>query len=437
MKKGLCDMVKKNYKYMLRYTVQPGHHVEEHLDELVEFCRQAKIDDVMFFINGEQLNQGHLTLEETKPWLDVIARGKRLLDDISVTTSINPWPTLLHDDKGRTFRNGVKFRWMVDAYGHSSRSVACPMCPDWRKYITEMYAYYASVKPYILWVEDDFRHFNHGAELVWGGCFCDAHMEEFSRRAGKKLTRQEFIEGILKKGEPHPYRRIWLETARDEMIENARLIGEAVHKVSPETKIGLMSSGPAVHCAEGRSWEGVLKGLAGDTPMVNRPHLDAYVEVTAQEYLWRFNVISRVTRTFTPLETEIYPELENCADLRYTKSHKLMGLQLDTSLVLDAKGITLNIFDMMGNGVIMKEGLQNVLADRKDFLESIRGLGLSVDKQKGVKVPVDPEASFRLHTKHGRNMEELYPREYFWGGLLSSYGIPTVYTTEKNTGTAS
>ena len=58
--------------------------------------------------------------------------------------------------------------------------------------------------------------------------------------AGKKLTREEFVEGILKPGSPHPYRKIWLEVSRDTMVELAAMIGEAVHAVSPLTRVGLM-----------------------------------------------------------------------------------------------------------------------------------------------------------------------------------------------------
>ena len=83
-----------SFKYLVRCAIQPGFHEDEKLKNLVEFCKASKADDVMFFINCEDLNQGHLTMEETKPWMDLISRAKPVLAGIGVTTSINPWTSL-------------------------------------------------------------------------------------------------------------------------------------------------------------------------------------------------------------------------------------------------------------------------------------------------------------------------------------------------------
>ncbi|NMB96803.1 MAG: hypothetical protein GYA02_09365 [Clostridiaceae bacterium] len=65
-----------NYKYILRFAVEPGNNEDERLYQLIDFCKTALIDEVMFFINCEELNQGHLTIEQTKPWMDVIKKVK-------------------------------------------------------------------------------------------------------------------------------------------------------------------------------------------------------------------------------------------------------------------------------------------------------------------------------------------------------------------------
>lgn len=420
----------KDFKYILRFAVQPGHHEEERLEELIQFCSDAQIDDVMFFINCEELNQGHLTMQETTPWMELIARVKDKLDKIGVTTSINPWITMLHADRGRRLKDGQNFNTMVDPYGNPSTTIACPLCSDWRKYIAEMYAYYASIKPNMIWVEDDFRFHNH-APLIWGGCFCEKHMEEYSRRAGKKLTREEFLEGILKPGSPHPYRKIWLDTCRDTLVELAEMIGQAVHRVSPDTKIGLMSSYPQVHCAEGRDWEGILRGLAGDNNPVNRPHLPAYSTATLQRYLVNFSAASRMTVAAVPEKTELYPELESFPHTRFSKSKAFTRFQLETSLALSASGITLNIFDMMGNGIMKGEGYQRVLASSKEFLLRVKALDLNRENEKGVKILFNPKSSYTLETSEGKEMRELYPKETFWSSILSSYGISNLYSREK------
>ena len=386
----------------------------------------------MLFINNEELNDGHLSIEYTRPWLELILRIQTKLGAMGITTSINPWITLLHADRGRKLKEGQRFSVMTDPFGNHAEAVVCPLCPEWRDYIKNMYSYYASTKPDILWVEDDFRLHNH-SPLKWGGCFCDRHMEVYSKAAGMKLTRDEFVKGVLAPGKPHPYRKIWLDVSRETMVELAMLIGEAVHKVSPVTKVGLMSSAPAVHCAEGRDWSRILKNLSsGIVPMVNRPHLPAYSEVTPQSYLLNFSIISMMTRAFVPESTVLYPELENFQYSRFSKSANFTRFQLETSSCLNASGITLNIFDQMGNGVMMQESYQKILAESKNFLTSIISLGLDIKYQQGITVLANVESSYTLHTDQGRSMTELYPAEGFWGGLLSCYGIANKFSTERN-----
>lgn len=421
---------KEKFIYCLRYAIQPGFHEDDKLKVLVDFCRNAFIDDVMFFINCEELNQGHLTVDETIPWLELISKAKSTLEPMGITTSINPWTTLLHCDRGRMLKKGQNFNLMVDPYGQSATAVACPLCPEWRKYIAQMYSLYASIKPAVLWVEDDFRLHNH-EPLEYGGCFCDMHMKEYSKKAGKKLSREDFAEGVLKPGNPHPYRKIYLDASRDCMVEIAGIIGDAVHKVSPGTRIGLMSSNPSVHCAEGRDWKGIFKGFNGEMPGINRIHLPSYGENASNSDLLGFNTVSNLARAVIPEQTIILPELENFPQTRFSKSIAFSRYQIDTSLILGSDGITMNLFDMMGNGVIDGEAWKEMLTGEKEFLSCIKALGIRKGTQSGIKVLVNTESSYTLHTVSGTKMRELYPKESFWAGVLSSYGIAYAYSLDR------
>lgn len=421
--------VEKGFLYSLRFTMQPGRQESAHFGRLLSFCESARIDDVMFLINGEELNQGHVTLEETQPWMDMIARGKELLEPLRITTSINPWPTLLHCDRGRTLRSGQRFTLMTDPYGNTAAAVACPICPEWRSYIAEIYSCYAQLQPEMLWVEDDFRLHNH-LPLIWGGCFCDLHMAEYSRRVGRKISRDEFVAGVLKPGVPHPFRKAWLDTARESMVRNAEIIGNAVHGVSPATMVGLMSSCPHVHCAEGRDWGGILGGLSGGNQKVSRPTLPAYTEAAPQQYLQGFVAYSMMTANIVPTGTKIYPELENYPYSRFSKSKTFTGFQLESSLALGADGITLNLFDMMGNGILMQEGYQSALSASKAFLGSMKALGMKVDRQMGIQVLAGTTSSETIHVEDGKGMEGLYPGETFWASLLSVMGISCTFCVD-------
>lgn len=421
---GLSD-----YAYMLRYCLAPGHRTEERLAHLVSVCREGQVDDVMFFINAEELNNGHLTIEETQTWLDTIVVARERLAPLGVTVSINPWTTLLHATRGRKLRGGQRFRLMTDRRGVSSSVVACPICPEWQRYIEEIYANYASIRPAFLWLEDDFRFHNH-EPLEWGGCFCEEHMREFAARAGEpSLDRETFVRGMLQPGDPHRYRRIWLDYCRETLVALADRIASAVHRVSPETRIGLMTSDPKVHAAEGRDWHGIFAALDGDggRTAINRAHLPAYREEAGPKYWWLFNGISRLTAALLPEATEVYPELENYPYSRYSKSFKFTRFQFDTSIVLGSRGITLDMSDMMGNGLFPVEPYGRMLRDAKSFLNAGAGLRLRVRDQRGVQVLVDERSSYTVRTSLGDRMEELYPSETLWASYLSACGIANRY----------
>jgi len=453
------------FTYMLRYALTPDHLESERLEALIAFCERAAIDDVMFFIAPMQLH--HITKAETKSWLDAISRAMPELERLGVATSINPLTTLGHDDAVNTLLAGQSFTTMVDPYGREAAVTACPLCPEWRKHIIDVYADYAAAKPHTLWIEDDFRFHNH-SPLVWGGCFCEAHMKLFAREAGvAKLERSEFVRGLLAPGTPHPYRRIWLDTCRETMVELAGEIAAAVHDISPSTRIGLMSSSPSIHAAEGRDWHGLVHALSGDiadhasTEAIVRVHLPAYREMSGIEYGWDFAAVSRLTAALLPEHTEIYPEIENVPYSAFSKSAAFQRYQMETALLLGSRGITLNIIDMAGNGLYPEEKYEQWLAAEKPFLQAIGAMKLNESEMTGVQILVNERSSYTLHIagqQKGQlqgqplqdqqqdqqqdqlnesnpsfpDMEELYPEETMWAGLLSAFGIANRYITRTD-----
>ena len=412
------------FTYILRFTIQPGHHEQARFERLVSFCKQAKIDDVMFFVQCEELNQGHITLADIQPWLDMLRGFKPRLAAEGIALSINPWTTLLHSDRGRNLAADQLFRTMCDIKGVQATAQACPTCPAWRDYIAKVYAAYAALEPTVVWVEDDFRFHNH-PPLEWGGCFCDTHMAEFSRLAGKQLTREEFIAGVLQPGEPHPYRKIWLDSCRRTTLDNARLIERAVHAVSPKTQIGLMTSIPAVHAAEARDWPELMQAFSSPkAPVIVRPTLAAYRAISPQEYLWTFQSSTTFTTAFCG-DVAFYPELDNGPFSTYSASAAYTRLKLTGAAMVGSAGCTLSLFNMMGTGVMYQDKLARMLAAQKPLLAALADLHLNDVQPLGVRTPIDQDVAYSRHTEKGEKMQELYPSHGFFKSLLAAYGVAT------------
>ena len=413
------------YLYIDRHSQDPALDRKAEITDLLTFAKQAGIDDVMVFSLEENLNTGHIDDKELSAYLDMMKDVKASLLGAGVGFSINPWATTLHRVGGARLKPGQDFRLMVDPNGKQSDATVCPMCENWRGYIREVWKKYASLKPAYIWIEDDFRFHNH-FPLEWGGCFCDEHMRLFSEKAGKKLTREAFVKGLLQPGEVHPYRKIWLDSCRATALENAKLLADAVHSVSPETKVSLMSSAPDSHCAEGRDWHKLFEIIGG----AHRIHLPAYEEGRPASYLNRFNSVSMLIRAMTPKDTDILPELENAPWSVYSCSKAFTRFQMISSLPLNVKGITMNLFDMIGTGVLLADGYQDMLAEAKPYLSALNDQHVFDRELKGVKVLYSADSSYTIHTSEGKRMLEIYPNEGWWASALNGAGIPFCYTDD-------
>jgi len=348
----------KGFHYTLRRT-SPLWKAEEAIEEVVLFCREKRIGEVIWKIDVEEFSHGlpELSLiDRYVPWLKL---AKERLTEVEVLTSINPWVTLNHQDRGldlsEVFPN---MGWMVDYTGASAKSCACPLSSAWQEWLLEAYRRYATVEPNILWVEDDFRNFNHLP--VRYGCFCPRHLEEFSERIGCGIGREDLMGRILKPGPPDPLRAQWFDFLGDVMVEVAKRLEKAIHEVSPETRLGLMTSHPWHHSVEGWKWHELLRALAGPHEPVVRPTLGNYNEVSPLGLYEQSELMRRTVFCF-PRPCRIAPELENFNYTRFSKSVAFTKAQIALSALMKASEITMNLFDHMGSPMAFEPGYGRML----------------------------------------------------------------------------
>ncbi|WP_155287314.1 hypothetical protein [Lacticaseibacillus zhaodongensis] len=416
-----------SFQYSLRYTLDPQTNTAEQNTRLLHFCQRAQIDNVTFFINPEELNCGHLDAAQTQVWLDAIKPVQEQLRSIGVTTSLNPWTTVMHSDRGQKLNPALGFSTMVDINGRQAETIACPGDPGWQDYIAARYAQYASLQPEELWLEDDFRHYNHTPLKL--GCFCPRHMAQYCAKLGREVSRAEFVQELLAPGTPTAARKVYLDVARAEMKRVAAQIERAVHAVAPQTHLALMTSFPDWHAVEGRDWPGLFTALSGSQQTwVARPHLPAYNEIAPLKYARVFERYTRTTAAYLGDNAELMPELESYMYSPFVKSKRFTQFQLETASLVGARGILLNLFDMAGNGIDESYGYVQMLAGSKPFLQQISTHRVRMAQTRGIKVLVDQDSSYTLHTAHGQDPVELLPQETNWAELLSTFGFSTTIT---------
>jgi hypothetical protein len=356
------------FKYIVRLGLDPEFEVEARIAEIRRFCVEGSVEEIMLQILPEELSTGHPTEQELEKSVEMSQKLKSALDSVNVDVSIQPWCTLYHNYRGRYLRQGQDFRLLVGENGNQNPIAVCPLCENWQKYICNTFELFArEVSPRTLWIEDDFRLHNHNPFITgWGGCFCDEHLRRFSEMVGQDVTRQELLGNILAKGKPHPWREKWILLSWQSILEPARKIRQTVDRVNDKIDLALMCSMPDKHSVEGRQWDELADVLRNNRPFVIRPHLHPYTEEPA---ISNAPVFARQTIDEFNCPLTIYPELE-CSPRGgvYTKSYRFMNWQCETSALFGSDGITINCFDVLGNGTIYYPDIGKKLAEKKQSL---------------------------------------------------------------------
>ena len=410
--------------YALRRTLPPWRF-EENLAELVELCPQYDIDEIIVKVDTEEFSHGLPTVERIKDYQPKLFQIRNELAKIDVVFSINPWVTLGHRDFGRdctgTFPD---MTFMTGPDGTTCKACACPLCAGWRSYITELWQVYAEPEPAVIWVEDDIRTFNH--RPVRFGCFCDAHLSRFSEKAGRRVAREELAAAILAPGAPHPYRKIWLDLQAEIMVETAAVLERAVHSVSPRTRLGLMSSDPPRHAAEGRDWPAFTKALAGPLELVSRPSMAIYRE-TSLRGLYESAHNLRLTRSCLPVDTIVETEVENIPFTQYSKSNQFTFLQMALSFAMGSHGVTMNLFDHAGTPMAADPTIGRMLADSKAFLNGIVQRCRDGGINRGIGILHHHRGSDTMVLEEDAEFPDLIQDGFGWRSVLESLGFGTTF----------
>lgn len=399
--------------YALRRTLPP-FRFDELLAEMVEYLPRYGVDEVMVMIDDEEIFHGHPTPAVAAETAKHLILVRDALAKTGVAYSLNPWVTRGHANRARGALPGMQT--VVQSNGHRASSIACPLCPVWRENMQQVWANYAATRPRVLWIEDDIRDFGDEHE-----CFCSLHLERFGKIVAQSVTREEILAAIYQSGEPHPWRKLWLEMREEVMLEVMRLIAEA----TAGTSLGLMSSGPRNHCREARDWKQVA-GILGDD-LHSRPTMGNYWEWGPPRGLYFSQDSIKITRHVLPPETVDMTELESLPFSRYSKSVAFTFAQLALSFAYGARGTTLNIFDHLGTLMEAEPHFGKLLRDKKAFLNALAKRARQPGILRGVQLLHRNAAALSMHLATGSGSAALSGEGYQGMEAFEAAGIPTTY----------
>jgi hypothetical protein len=410
--------------YALRRTL-PLWSFEQNLKELVRCLPRYGVDELIVKVDTEEFTHGQPPYAWVKRYQPRLFRIKKAMDRLGIRFSINPWITVGLCDRGRDSRKQVPgLRTTVGHDGSECKVCACPISKAWRQHVARIWTLYAETRPHVIWVEDDIRTFNH--RPVEFGCFCPDHLRLFSERAGRKVTREELVAAILQPGKPHPWRALYLDMQAELMIDTVAFLARVVHAVSPETCLGLMSSGPRVHALEGRQWKKFALAMADGKTVYSRPPMGNYSEDSMRGFYYSHDSI-KITRHCMPVGTVEQTEVENVPFTQYSKSAAFTFLEMAISFAYGSHGVTMNLFDHAGTPMETESAFGCILGEKKPWLNALAERAQVDGGYRGVQL---------LHREKASYVKRLWPRAPYWAlsedgsemmQTLEAHGIPTTY----------
>ncbi|MHC4873054.1 MAG: hypothetical protein ACYTFY_14520 [Planctomycetota bacterium] len=349
-------------KYMIRRTLCPWK-VEELVDETIEYCKKAKVDEIIWITESSGRYEELPPLERIKELIPGLLYAKEKTLEAGMVYSINPLTTMGHGEYGRDLKDiHPEMDLIVDFTGYKSKACACPLSAYWRQLMKDTFRLYAETGPSHLWIEDDFRYFNHGK--VRFGCFCDNHLAEFKNRTGHDFSREELTELIYKPGKADPVRAEWLKLLGDTLSETAGIIAKEVHSISPDIYVSWMSVNHSIMDISGTDITQFMNAIIDGGQAGIRLHTTHFQEKGYRDMLILDEELKKMT-PYLPNETITCTEIETCPHSLYSKSGAGIAAQVEWSNILNVYNHTMNIFDYIGSPMEMNPKYREVLSSRK------------------------------------------------------------------------
>lgn len=416
------------FNYTLRLQLPPTLDFDERMANALDFCEKAKIDEVMFFVGCEELNTGHITIEEAKPFVETIKRASKLLKERGIRVSLNPWMTIGHYDGGKTLKKGQNFGTFVGDDGETSSMTACPLSQNWRDYYVELLNFYVeNLQPDVIWFEDDFRMEAHRAKkVIVQGCFCDEHIKKYNQRLGTNYDRETFVKLLAKDLD---VRKAFLDVTR-ETTEGA--LKYFVDNVKGQKQFGLMTCSPSF--VEGKRFKRIFEILGADGRKTPYNRLSPAVARQESPQLCGFllNKCAMVVRALSGDDVYFVTEMENNPHTMYTKTANFCKFQMLSTLPLLLRGATFSIFEFNGNGAVNYDRLAKTYADIKPYLSAVEELKLLNEHARGVKAILCEDAAYTAKIKSDDFLRGYRDVNGFAFSLLEMIGIACAYTTNTN-----
>ncbi len=409
MQKDLSNMV-------LRYHVG-FDDTENRTNQLIDFLTKTGIHRVILFsalFNGQS---SFLPLEYYKKHAKLTGEVKEKLEKLGVEVGINILYTTGHlywEDDGK-----FDFARAVALDGSPVPSRACIRNDNFIEYVKTYYGYYAELKPSVIFFDDDVRFMAFGGAII---CLCDTHVKLISRRCGMKLTREEIYDHVINDyDKDDKIRKAYYDQIKSDRDYLVSEVCEAVHKISPDTEIGIMTDGYPMFTI-GLNLKEFFANHYDNKVRRIRPHMNYYREADRKDIPIEFSMPAIERALIDDERVELQPEVENDIYGFMYKSNSTTDLQNIWLLTNGLKNMQLNIFSFFFTPADNYEEIRDFFARRIPYYNKLTELVPYNHVTEGISIYIHPEA---VRLRRAKNKDLIF--EESWFRWLQVMGLPMGY----------
>ncbi|MCQ6563141.1 hypothetical protein [Paenibacillus mendelii] len=365
-------------------------------DDFMTYAKNIRADAVMAF--STHLEANHPDLNTLRERLPLFAKRFAEVRAAGISPMVNYYVTMGHANM-LPAEHAKTFTDMVDGNGRVESGCPCPLCPEFKQYIVDGYALFASLDVDGVWIDDDFRLFGRAVTSSFL-CFCDRHLEAFAARTGTAYGREEINVTLLK--DPLScttaelqLRRDWRAFQEDVLVGLAVSLREACESVNPNIHMGLMTNTIEMMQRHGRHLDAEIRALRTVS------HPQPYVRIGGASYtdehlpgiLDRCVTFDAMAATITE-PCQVGSEIEQFPWTIGGKSARGLALELYTLTVSFSPLLTLSINDGFLGFHDYSGSYQRTLGPLKPYLQAVTD-ALSGKKRRGASLPFssDPGVS--------------------------------------------
>ena len=405
---------------MLNLSITPldTEHIEEVCEDIVDQQKTGVSTHAMFMmkLNPEgtpPVNKAELQCKKCDLFLERLS-GRNVKCGVLVQATLGH---IAVPDAPHPFQNVVSL-----SDGKEQPFQACPLDPDFRKFMKGQMRMVASRRPSVIMIDDDIGVLYRDSN----GCACKYHMAEFNRRMKTSITRDELFARIMRNSdEDKEYEKTYIEVQRDALVGFVKTIRSGIDEIDSTIQGAVSGIYVTTFCEFSGE---IARAFSGEgNPAIARMNGGPYARLGTKFFtqnLFRHAML----RENTKKDINVFlAETDTCPHNRYSTSASLLHAHFVAAILEGATGAKHWITRLYVHENASGHAYRKKLAEYSKFYSQLAEY-VKTFRPFGCRIPLTLAQDYGLRRSRAeKESDALSP----WSScVLERLGIPLYFANE-------